>query len=128
MPTAEQRSLNKKLSQIFRMRGLAVRPDAMQPLYDVLQGDEGWEQTLQALLAEVQHQELANGHVDAAAVRAAIGALRQRVSSKPKLPLEVIDAFSMPAVRYDKQRRTLVAEPAAPSPGRTGTRWTTALA
>ena len=34
MPATQQRVLNKKLSQIFRMRGLQVRPDAMQPLYD----------------------------------------------------------------------------------------------
>ena len=41
---AERRALNKRLSQIFRMRGLALRPDAMQPLYDLLHNDEdGWE-------------------------------------------------------------------------------------
>ena len=40
MPATQQRVLNKKLSQIFRMRGLQVRPDAMQPLYDVLEGDD----------------------------------------------------------------------------------------
>jgi hypothetical protein len=56
MPTTQQRVLNKKLSQIFRMRGLQVRPDAMQPLYDVLEGDENWEETLQALMLEVQSQ------------------------------------------------------------------------
>ena len=50
MSTAAQRGLNKKLSQIFRMRGLSVRPDAMQPLYDCLENDENWEATLQALL------------------------------------------------------------------------------
>ena len=35
----QQRVLNKKLSQIFRINGLTVRPDAMQPLYDVLEGE-----------------------------------------------------------------------------------------
>ena len=33
MPSAAERQLDKKLSQIFRMNGLALRPDAMQPLY-----------------------------------------------------------------------------------------------
>ena len=52
---AERRALNKRLSQIFRMRGLALRPDAMQPLYDLLHNDEdGWETVLHALLAELQ--------------------------------------------------------------------------
>ena len=46
MPATQQRVLNKKLSQIFRMRGLQVRPDAMQPLYDVLEGDESTRATL----------------------------------------------------------------------------------
>ena len=54
MPATQQRVLNKKLSQIFRMRGLQVRPDAMQPLYDVLEGDENWEETLQALMLDVK--------------------------------------------------------------------------
>lgn len=113
---AAQRALNKKLSQIFRMRGLSVKPDAMQPLYDVLQGDEKWETTLQAVLHEVQNQDLPGGNnVDAAAIKAAISCLRQRVSHKPTLPLEVIDAFSMPLPRFDKQRRALVAEPSSPS-------------
>lgn len=115
MPAAAERTLNKKLSQIFRMRGLSLRPDAMKPLYDVLQGDEAWETTLHGLLAEVQHQELKGGHVDASAVRGAIGALRQRSSAKPTLPLEAIDAFAMPPVRYDKQRKALIAENAAAS-------------
>jgi hypothetical protein len=109
MPTVAERTLNKKLSQIFRMRGLALRPDAMKPLYDLLQGDPGWEDSLQAILAEVQHQQLAGAHVDAAAIEAAIGALRRRLSAKPSLALEVIDAFSMPRARFDKQRRALVA-------------------
>jgi DNA polymerase epsilon subunit 2 len=112
---AAQRALNKKLSQVFRMRGLTVKPDAMQPLYDVLQGDEGWESTLQAVLAEVQLQDLKGGHVDATAIRAAVGALRTRTSHKPSLQLQTFDAFSMPAVKYDKQRRVLVAESAPPS-------------
>ena len=117
MPSAaaQQRTLNKKLSQIFRMRGLAVSPDAMQPLYDVLQGDEGWEQTLQAVLHELQRQDLKSGQVDADAIRTAISALRQRVTAKPKLALEVIDAFSMPSARFDKQRKTLVPEHGPPS-------------
>ena len=85
---AAQRALNKKLSQVFRMRGLTVKPDAMQPLYDVLQGDEGWESTLQAVLAEVQLQDLKGGHVDATAIRAAVGALRTRTSHKPSLQHE----------------------------------------
>ena len=42
----QQRVLNKKLSQIFRINGLTVRPDAMQPLYDVLEGDESTRATL----------------------------------------------------------------------------------
>ena len=54
MSGGSKQQLNKKLSQIFRMRGLQVRPDAMQPLYDVLEGDENWEETLQALMLEVQ--------------------------------------------------------------------------
>ena len=115
MPSAAERQLNKKLSQIFRMNGLALRPDAMQPLYDVLQGDDGWEATLNALLAEVQHQELAGGTVDATAVKAAISAVRQRHSAKPSLSLEVIDAFSMPRARFDKQRRTLVPDSTKPA-------------
>ena len=57
MPTQQQRLLNKKLSQIFRMRGLSVRPEAMQPLYDLLHGDEEWESTLGALLTEVLTQK-----------------------------------------------------------------------
>ncbi len=61
MPASQQRVLNKKLSQIFRMRGLQVRPDAMQPLYDLLEGDENWEDKLQALLLEVQSQDRALG-------------------------------------------------------------------
>ena len=39
----------------------------------------------------------------------------QRASAKPSLALEVIDAFSMPRARFDKQRRTLVADSTAPA-------------
>ena len=73
---AERRALNKRLSQIFRMRGLALRPDAMQPLYDLLHNDEdGWETVLHALLAELQTHSLqgALNHRDA---RASIGGTR----------------------------------------------------
>ena len=49
-----QRAVNKKLSQIFRMHGMVVRPDAMKPIYDAIQDDDDWEATLQALLAELQ--------------------------------------------------------------------------
>ena len=115
MPAPPERVLNRKLSQIFRMRGLALRPDAMQPLYDVLQGDEGWEATLKILLSEIQNQGPAGGNVDAADVRAAIAKLRTRTAAKPTLPLEVIDAFEMQPLRFDAQRKTLVADPASPT-------------
>lgn len=102
----QARTLNKKLSQLFRLRGLTLRPDAAQPLCDVLQGDKGWETTLQALLNELLHQELSvTGHVDGTAVRRAIAMLRGRASQRPSLHLEVIDAFAMPAPYFDKQRR-----------------------
>ena len=53
----QQRLLNKKLSQMFRMRGMSVRPDAMDTLYSVLKEDEEWEETIQTLLGELQQQK-----------------------------------------------------------------------
>jgi len=112
----QARTLNKKLSQLFRLRGLTLRPDAAQPLYDALQGDEGWEITLQALLNELLHQELnVIGHVDGAAVRRAVATLHGRASQRPKLEIEVIDAFGMPAPYIDKQRRMFTPETAPQS-------------
>ena len=105
-----QRALNKKLSQLFRMRGLSVRPDALQPLYGALQGDEDWENTLQALLVEVQQQNLKAGQVDAVAVKLAISNLRSRTTQRPTLSLEVVSAFGMQPLRFDSQRRALVAQ------------------
>ena len=54
----QQRVLNKKLSQIFRINGLTVRPDAMQPLYDVLEGEPEWESVHNQVLEKVQQQKL----------------------------------------------------------------------
>ena len=59
MPASQQRVLNKKLSQIFRINGLTVRPDAMQPLYDVLEGEPEWESVLNQVLEQVQQQKSA---------------------------------------------------------------------
>ena len=106
----QQRALNKKLSLIFRQRGLTLRPDAMQPLYDILQDDEAWEETLKALVLEVKTHGPKNGHIDASAVKGAVDKLRVRTTQKAKLSLEVIDAFSMQPLRFDTQRRALVAE------------------
>ena len=70
MADPKQRLLNKKFSQIFRQRGLTVRPAAMQPLYDVLEGDEAWESTLKELLTEIEKKGTKDGNVDAADVNA----------------------------------------------------------
>ena len=113
--SAQRRLLNKKLSQIFRQRGLTVRPDAMQPLYDILQGDDRWEQTLKSLLQEIQRRDPKSGSVDAELVHDAIAKLRARTVSKPTLPLEVVDAFEMQPMRFDTQRRSLIAETSPPS-------------
>lgn len=111
----QRRQLSKKLSQIFRMRGLSLRPDAMQPLMNALSGDTDWETTLQAVLSEVQLQNLKGGHVDAHAVRLAVDTLTSRVSHKPELRPEITDCFTMPRLRIDTQRRTLVREEAPTS-------------
>lgn len=115
MPSNQTRALNKKLSQIFRMRGLSVRPDAMQVLYDKLESDENWEATLQSLLAELQQQKLENGHVDSAAVQAALSAVSSRQAEHAGLGLEVVDAFGMPGLRYDAARKAFTASGVPPS-------------
>ena len=115
MADPKQRLLNKKFSQMFRQRGLTVRPAAMQPLYDVLEGDEAWESTLKELLTEIEKKGTKDGNVDAADVNAAIDKRRTRTVAKPTLPLEVIDAFNMQPLRFDTQRRTFVAETTPPS-------------
>ena len=53
----QQRVLNKKLANLFRMRGMTARPDAMDALFAVLKDDEQWEETLQTLLGELQQQQ-----------------------------------------------------------------------
>ena len=113
MPTAQQRALNKKLSQIFRMRGLTVRPDAMPLLYDFLETDEeNWEAKLQALLAAVQREPLKDSAVDGAVIRKALGQVATQSARSTELPLEVIDAFSMTAVRYAAVRQAFLPAPA----------------
>ena len=59
----QQRVLNKKLANLFRMRGMTARPDAMDALCAVLKDDEQWEETLQTLLAELQQQQRKRGPV-----------------------------------------------------------------
>ena len=112
MPTAQQRALNKKLSQIFRMRGLTVRPDAMPLLYDFLEtDDENWEAKLQALLAAVQREPLKDNAVDGAVIRRALGQVETQSARSTELPLEVIDAFAMTAVRYAAARQAFLPAP-----------------
>jgi len=112
MPTAQQRALNKKLSQIFRMRGLTVRPDAMPLLYDFLETeDENWEAKLQALLAAVQREPLKENAVDGAVIRRALGQVETQSARSTELPLEVIDAFAMTAVRYAAARQAFLPTP-----------------
>ena len=112
MPTAQQRALNKKLSQIFRMRGLTVRPDAMPLLYDFLETeDENWEAKLQALLAAVQREPLKENAVDGAVIRRALGQVETQSARSTELPLEVIDAFAMTAVRYAAARQAFLPAP-----------------
>tara|TARA_B110001452_G_scaffold13274_1_gene10962 strand:+ start:210 stop:1865 length:1656 start_codon:yes stop_codon:yes gene_type:complete len=112
MSSAQQRVLNKKLSQIFRMRGLSLRPDAMQPLYDCLETDENWESTLQALLAAVQAGPLKDNAVDGASVRRALGQLETRSSCATELPLEVVDADAMTPLKFVTARKQFL--PTAP--------------
>ena len=57
------------------------------------------------MVPDIRPSQLKGGLVDAQSIRAAIGALRQKGTHKPILALECIDAFDMPAARYDKQRR-----------------------
>ena len=106
--SAQQRSLNKKLSQIFRMRGLTVRPDALQPLYDCLETDENWETTLKAILTHVQQEGLKDNAVDGAAIRRALGQIEASTARCTELPLEVIDAFAMTAVKFVAARRAFM--------------------
>lgn len=40
---APTRALQRKVSQLFRMRGWQLRPDAMQRLYELLNGEDDWE-------------------------------------------------------------------------------------
>ena len=112
MPTAQERALNKKLSQIFRMRGLTVRPDAMPLLYNFLEtDDENWEAMLQALLAAVQREPLKDNAVDGAVIRRALGQVESQSARSTELPLEVIDAFAMTAVRYAAARQAFLPAP-----------------
>ena len=58
---------------------------------------------------------VADGHVDAAAIEAALVAIAARGMDSGGLPIEVIDAFSMPLLRFDTVRQAFVLDPAAPS-------------
>ena len=49
----QQRAVNKKLSHFFRLRGLQLRPDAMTPLHSLIENDPNWQDTLAALLHEL---------------------------------------------------------------------------
>ena len=40
---APTRALQRKVSQLFRMRGWQLRPDAMQRIYELLNGEDDWE-------------------------------------------------------------------------------------
>lgn len=109
MSASMDRQRAKKMSQIFRMHGLSLRPDAMKALSDATRGDDNWEHTLQVLIMEVVPL-VKGGHVDAAMVNGAHRKLRARNTQRPTLSLEVINAFSMPALRFDTQRHALVAD------------------
>lgn len=137
----QQRVLNKKLSQMFRMRGMSVRPDAMEALYTVLKEDEDWEQTMQTLLGELQQQKrtlsaspalpgptrsseliiprrtpaVEGAHVDAASIEAALVAIQARSDDCGGLSIEVIDAFQMPLLKFDVARQAFVKDSAEPS-------------
>ena len=91
----QQRVLNKKLSQIFRINGLTVRPDAMQPLYDVLEGEPEWESVLNQVLEQVQQQKLKGGCVGREAVETALSSLAARKVQGSTLPFEAVDAFAL---------------------------------
>ena len=113
----QQRVLNKKLSQIFRINGLTVRPDAMQPLYDVLEGDAEWESTLGQVLEQVQQQKLKGGCVGREAVETALSSLAARKVQGSTLPFEAVDAFALPPMRFDSTRKALLPAPPAPLHG-----------
>lgn len=49
-----QRSLQRKVSQLFRMRGLQLAPDAMPPLLRLLGSSSDWEAVLNLLLKELE--------------------------------------------------------------------------
>mmetsp|Transcript_20981 Transcript_20981/g.65684 ORF Transcript_20981/g.65684 Transcript_20981/m.65684 type:complete len:515 (+) Transcript_20981:62-1606(+) len=51
---APTRALQRKVSQLFRMRGWQLRPDAMQRLYELLNGEDDWESQLNVLLHEIE--------------------------------------------------------------------------
>ena len=110
----QQRVLNKKLSQIFRINGLTVRPDAMQPLYDVLEGEPEWESVLNQVLEQVQQQKLKGGCVGREAVETALSSLAARKVQGSTLPFEAVDAFALPPMRFDSTRKALLPAESAP--------------
>ena len=85
----------------------------MPLLYDFLESDEeNWEAKLQALLAAVQREPLKDSAVDGAVIRKALGQVATQSARSTELPLEVIDAFAMTAVRYAAVRQAFLPAPA----------------
>lgn len=103
----------KQAGQLFRLRGLSMRPDALKVIMSTANQSREPLELARLIVEQVRAQPIADRMVDGRRVLDAIEALRGQVEGKPFAGrvLEVIDAFDMPKVRYDSAQRAYSAAP-----------------
>lgn len=105
----QQRAVNKKLSHFFRLRGLQLRPDAMAPLHSLIETDSEWQQTLAALLEELDKLPLKDKCVDADVISTALASISS-TGGEPTQLLTVTDIFAKRPLQFLPERKEFAAK------------------
>ncbi|CAG9540657.1 unnamed protein product [Cercopithifilaria johnstoni] len=111
MPTdSDVEKLRKQVRKAFQMRALTLSKEAMEYAIQILLELEGEERTrwINKVIGVLSKQK-ANGPVlSISELKSAVSECASNLSSKQESLIRVIDLFTVPRLRYDEQRKTLV--------------------
>ncbi|CAM9757558.1 unnamed protein product [Phaeothamnion confervicola] len=107
-------SVVKDLFRVFKLNGLSARPDAIRALIRLLLREPDWDRALSAVLGGIKDKlergDLKSSVVDVETVSSVVADLSKDDKELDEESLQYLDAFAMPRVTYDPQRKTLFVE------------------